>query len=194
MILYLHGFRSSPSSFKARLIAARMHALGRDAEYHCPQLPASPRDAVALATGLAGTVTSDQLTLVGSSLGGYYATYLAEQLGCRAVLLNPAVVPPRELEKHVGVTTAYHSDAPFEFKREYIEELEALAVERITQPERYFLLAATGDEILDWREMVAHYSGARHCVIQGSDHGISEFDQYVDQVLGFCGIETGALT
>lgn len=194
MILYLHGFRSSPSSFKARLIATRMHALGRDAEYYCPQLPASPRDAVALAAGLAGTVPSDQLTLVGSSLGGYYATYLAEQLGCRAVLLNPAVVPPRELEKHVGVTTAYHSDAPFEFKREYIEELEALAVERITRPERYFLLAATGDEILDWREMVAHYPGARHWVIQGSDHGISEFDQYVDQVLAFCGIETGTFT
>ncbi|MGH8808145.1 MAG: YqiA/YcfP family alpha/beta fold hydrolase [Noviherbaspirillum sp.] len=193
MILYLHGFRSSPHSFKARVLAQRMQALGRSAEYLCPQLSASPRDAIALAEQLARGVSADQLTLIGSSLGGYYATYLAERLGCRAVLLNPAVKPPRDLEKYVGVTTAYHSDEPFEFKREYIGELEALAVERITRPERYFLIAATGDEVLDWREMTAHYPRARQLVIEGSDHGISEFDQYADQVLAFCGIGTGEL-
>lgn len=192
MILYLHGFRSSPQSFKAQLIAQRMQALGRDAEYRCPQLPASPREAIVLAAGIAAEVVPEQLTLVGSSLGGYYATYLAEQLGCRAVLLNPAVKPPRDLEKYVGVSTAYHSNEPFEFKRDYIDELKMLAVENITRPERYFLIAATGDEVLDWREMLAHYPGARQCVIEGSDHGISEFAQYVDQVLAFCGIETKA--
>lgn len=191
MILYLHGFRSSPQSFKARLIAQRMQSLGRGAEYLCPQLPASPREAIALAARLVTSVDPGQLTLVGSSLGGYYATYLAEEFGCRAVLLNPAVKPPRDLEKYVGVTTAFHSDETFEFKREYIEELKALAVERITRPERYFLIAATGDEVLDWREMVAHYPGAQQCVIEGSDHGISEFDQYIDQVLAFCGIPAG---
>jgi uncharacterized protein len=190
MILYLHGFRSSPLSFKARLIAERMQALGRSAEYHCPQLSASPREAIALAGELAGRVAPEQLTLIGSSLGGYYATWLAQQLGCRAVLLNPAVQPPRELEKYIGVSTAYHSDEPFEFKREYIEELNALAIQQITRPERYFLVAATGDEVLDWREMVAHYPGAAQCVIEGSDHGITEFAQYVDQVLAFCGIDT----
>lgn len=192
MILYLHGFRSSPLSFKARLIAERMRALGRGAEYHCPQLPASPHEAIALATGFAGGVPPEQITLIGSSLGGYYATYIAERLGCRAVLLNPAVKPPRDLEKYVGVTSAYHSDQPFEFRREYIAELKALAVEKITQPERYFLLAATGDEVLDWREMLGHYPGARQHVIEGSDHGISEFDRYLDQVLSFCGIEAEA--
>lgn len=192
MILYLHGFRSSPLSFKARLIGARMAALGCTAEYQCPQLPASPRAAISLATAIAESVPPNELALIGSSLGGYYATYLAERLGCRAALLNPAVRPPRDLEKYVGATTAYHSDEPFEFKREYIEELKTLAVDGVTQPERYFLVAATGDEILDWREMVAHYPGARHCVIQGSDHGISEFEEYVGRVLEFCGIEAGA--
>ena len=191
MILYLHGFRSSPLSFKARVIGERMAALGRTAEYQCPQLPASPRQAIALAEELIAS-DADNVTLIGSSLGGYYATWLAEKFGCRAVLLNPAVKPPRDLEKHVGVTTAYHSDAPFEFKREYIDELKALAVERITRPERYFLLAATGDEVLDWREMTAHYPGARQHIIEGSDHGISEFAQYVDEVLAFCGIPAGA--
>ena len=188
MILYLHGFRSSPQSFKARLLAQRMQALGRGDEYRCPQLPASPREAIALASDLAAGIASDELTLVGSSLGGYYATWLAERFGCRAVLLNPAVKPPRDLKKYVGVTTAWHSDERFEFKREYVGELEALAVQRITRPERYLLIAATGDEVLDWREMVAHYPGAEQLVIEGSDHGISEFAQYVDKVLAFAGI------
>lgn len=192
MILYLHGFRSSPQSFKARQLAQRMQALGRDAEYRCPQLPASPREAIALASTIAAECVPDRLTLIGSSLGGYYATYLAEQFGCRAVLLNPAVKPPRDLEKYVGVTTAFHSDEPFEFKREYIDELKTYAIENITRPERYFLFAATGDEVLDWREMVAHYPGAQQYVIQGSDHGISEFDQYIGQVLTFCGVDAGA--
>ncbi|MGE5622912.1 MAG: YqiA/YcfP family alpha/beta fold hydrolase [Bacillota bacterium] len=187
MILYLHGFRSSPQSFKARLLAERLQALGQGAEYHCPQLPASPREAIALASQLLRTAGSDT-TLIGSSLGGYYATWLAERFGCRAVLLNPAVKPPRDLEKYVGVSTAYHSDEPFEFKREYIDELRSLEVARITRPERYFLIAATGDEVLDWREMVAHYPGASQLVIEGGDHGISEFGQYVDRVLAFCGV------
>lgn len=187
MILYLHGFRSSPRSFKAQLLGQHMKELGRGDEYMCPQLPASPREAIALAQALLADVPADEVALIGSSLGGYYATWLAEQAGCRAVLLNPAVKPPRDLEKYVGVTTAYHSDERFEFKREYIAELEALAVERITRPERYFLMAATGDELLDWREMTAHYPGARQHVIEGSDHGIAEFAQYVDEVLAFCG-------
>lgn len=186
MILYLHGFRSSPHSFKSRVISQRMQALGRGDDFHCPQLPASPRDAIALALEIADRAAPADLTLIGSSLGGYYATYLAEKLGCRAVLLNPAVKPPRDLEQYVGVTTAYHSDERFEFKREYIEELNALVVDRITRPSRYYLIAATGDEVLDWREMVAHYPGVIQHVIQGGDHGISDFEQYVDQVLAFC--------
>lgn len=188
MILYLHGFRSSPQSSKTRLIGARLHALGLGADYHCPQLPASPRAAIALALRIARQPDPGELTLIGSSLGGYYATWLAEQLGCRAVLLNPAVAPPRDLEKYVGVTTDFHSGQPFEFKREYIEELESLAVTGITNPHRYFLIAATGDEVLDWREMLAHYPGARQCVVEGSDHGLSDFADYLDDVLGFCGI------
>lgn len=191
MILYLHGFRSSPQSFKARLIGERLRELGRGNEYVCPQLPASPRQAVELARQLMQGVPPQEVALIGSSLGGYYATWLAEQTGCRAVLLNPAVKPPRDLERYVGVTTAYHSDEPFEFRHEYIAELQALAVPRITRPERYFLIAATGDEVLDWREMTAHYPSARQHVIQGSDHGLSDFDDHVDEVLAFCGIAGG---
>ena len=191
MILYLHGFRSSPLSFKARLIGERLRAIGRAEAYRCPQLLASPRVAMAQAEEIANQCPAEELTLIGSSLGGYYATWLAEQIGCRAVLLNPAVKPPRELEKYVGVTTAYHSDDPFEFKPEYIDELKSFAIEKITRPERYFLIAATGDEVLDWNEMLAHYPGARHRVIKGSDHGLSDFAEYLNEVLSFCGIAGG---
>jgi len=186
MILYLHGFRSSPRSFKARLVQERMTAAGRAGELICPQLPASPKAAIELALLLAERHAPDQLAIVGSSLGGFYATWLAERLGVPAVLLNPAVDPLKNLEQQVGVTTAWHSDQPFEFRREYIDELAELKVARITRPERYFLIAATGDEVLDYRDMVAHYAGARQHVIDGSDHAISEFPQYVDEVLAFC--------
>jgi len=192
MILYLHGFRSSPQSMKARVIASRMAELGLSDQLANPQLPASPKLAMELALSLVAGVPAGELAIIGSSLGGYYATWLAERLGCRAVLLNPAVVPLKDLDQHVGVTTQYHSDEPFEFKREYIDELRALAVDRITGPERYFLIAATGDEVLDYRDMVKHYAGARQHVIEGSDHGITEFAevvQYRDAVLAFCGIE-----
>jgi predicted esterase YcpF (UPF0227 family) len=194
MILYLHGFRSSPTSSKASQIGARLQAIGRGADYVCPQLPASPRQAIELALQLTQSSTPDQLTIIGSSLGGYYATWLAERLGCRAVLLNPAVRAPRELEQYVGVTTQFHSDEPFEFKQEYIAEMEALAVGHITRPERYFLVAATGDGLLDWREMVAQFPGAWQKVIQGSDHGLSDFPDYLDEVLAFCGVEVPAGT
>ena len=186
MILYLHGFRSSPKSMKARVVGVRMLEMGLDAELRCPQLPASPKEAIALALTLVEGVQADQLAIIGSSLGGYYATWLAEHLGCRAVLLNPAVDPLKSLEGQAIVTTQFHSDEPFEFKQEYFDELRELKVERITRPERYFLLAASGDEVLDYRAMMAHYAGARQHVIDGSDHGISEFKAYVDEVLAFC--------
>lgn len=189
MILYLHGFRSSPSSFKARLLAQHFAAIGRADEFVCPQLPASPAAAIALAQQLIDQYRGDGLVLIGSSLGGYYATYLAEQNHCRAILVNPAVKPPRDLEKYVGVTTAFHSDEPFEFKHAYIAELKQFAIDKITRPERYFLIAATGDEVLDWREMVVHYPEAKQLVIQGSDHGVSEFAEYIETVMAFCDAE-----
>lgn len=189
-LLYLHGFRSSPRSAKARIVQARMDAAGRAQDLICPQLPASPKDAMALVLTLAErhVASPGGLAIVGSSLGGFYATWLAERFGCRAALINPSVDPLKNLSDHVGVTTNWHSDEPFEFKPEYIDELAALKIARITQPARYYLLAATGDEVLDYRDMVAHYAGAQQHVIDGGDHAVSDFAQYVDAVLAFCGI------
>ncbi len=139
-----------------------------------------------MARELCQSVPAEDLALIGSSLGGFYATALAEETGCRAVLLNPAVTPAEDLRKHVGIQRAWHSDEEFEFRAEYVDELAPVACARITRPERYFLVAATGDEVLDWRQMIAHYPGARQRVIQGSDHGLSDFAQYMEEVVGFC--------
>jgi predicted esterase YcpF (UPF0227 family) len=188
-ILYLHGFRSSPASYKARIVEQRMAVLGHVSDLICPQLPASPQAAVALALALVKDIPASELAIVGSSLGGFYATYLAQHLGCRAALVNPSVDPLKNLSQAVGITTAWHSDTPFEFKQEYIAELAALKVAHITDPARYFLLAATGDEVLDYRDMTAHYAGARQHVIQGGDHAVSNFEVYVDEVLVFCGLD-----
>lgn len=186
MILYLHGFRSSPASSKAEMIGAYLRQKGRAAEYLCPQLPASPKLAIEQLTQLCAKLDLSQLALIGSSLGGYYATYLAEKWSCRAVLLNPAVQAPRDLASQVGVSTAYHSGEVFEFKSDYVQELASYAVEKITKPQRYFLVATTGDEVLDYREMMNHYPGAKQLIIEGSDHGISDFAKYIDQVMAFC--------
>lgn len=186
MILYLHGFRSSPQSFKARLLRDHFAARGESHLFQCPQLPVSPAAALQCARAICQSAPAETLALIGSSLGGFYATALAEELGCRAVLLNPAITPAEDLRQHVGIQRAWHSDESFEFRAEYVDELAPIARTRITRPERYFLIAATGDEVLDWRQMVAHYAGARQKVIEGSDHGLSDFAQYMEEVVRFC--------
>ncbi len=185
-ILYLHGFRSSPQSAKARQMAA--HFAQTAHRFVCPQLPASPALAMELACELIedrGDCAKDW-ALIGSSLGGFYATFLAELYGCRAALLNPAVHPEMDLGAHIGEGFAYDGDTPFDFKLEYLDQLAALNVAAITKPQRYFLLAATGDEVLDWRQMRDHYAGAQQRIIEGSDHALTEFAEHVDEVASFC--------
>ncbi len=194
MILYLHGFRSSPQSFKARLMEKAMAARGASGLWRCPQLPASPAAAIIVAREMARELIDagpdndpSQLAIVGSSLGGYYATWLAEELGARAVLLNPAVQAPRDLATQVGSHTEFHRDAPFVFLPEYVCELAAISVARITRPERYLLVAATGDEVLNWQDMRDFFPGCQQMIIQGSDHGLSDFETWLPEVMDFTG-------
>jgi len=187
VILYLHGFRSSPHSRKATMLRERMRALGREAEYVCPALPTSPRAAVDLAYQLASRIPPSSLALIGSSLGGYYATWLAEQLGSRAVLLNPAITPALDLEVHLGRQPVYFSADEIDFRPEHLRELKEIDTPVISRPARYFLVAATGDALIDYRTMTNKYAGARQRVITGSNHELSDFDRYMDEVLDFCG-------
>lgn len=185
-LLYLHGFRSSPRSFKAQMLADWLTAHRPDVTWWCPQLPPSPREAIALAEqGTAGWPPQGRAVL-GSSLGGFYATVLAERWGCPAVVMNPAVDPARDLVRYVGEQQAFHDPTQrFEFRADYIDELRALAPASVTRPERYYTLIAKGDELLDWREMRARYPGAAGRLLEGSDHGLSDFAEHLPAILEF---------
>jgi len=192
LILYLHGFRSSPQSFKATLMAQALQARGLSGDWLCPQLPPSPGQAMALANRLIEQARDERamrvetdMVVIGSSLGGYYAHCLAEHWKCRAVLLNPVVYAARDLATQIGRHTQYHGEGSFAFLPEYIDELAEMATSRPARPDRYFLLAATGDELLDWREMADWFGGCRQLIIQGGDHGLSDFQAYLPQVLEF---------
>jgi predicted esterase YcpF (UPF0227 family) len=187
LILYLHGFLSTPLSRKARQLQAALAERGRAADFLCPALPVSPRGAAEVALAVAQLEDPAQLCVVGSSLGGYYATWLAERIACRVVLLNPAIRPYDHLFTQSGWRTDYGGQS-VEIRAEYADELRALAVHGLTRPERYFLIAATGDEVIDYREMVERYAGCRTRLIAGSDHAMSDFAAYLPEILDFCGI------
>ena len=185
MLIYIHGFLSSAASFKARVLRERLRALGREHDFAAPDLPHSPREAIARLDELIASSASNTV-LIGSSLGGYYATWLAEKRGVRAALLNPAVRPYELLAAYVGTQTNLHTGERFAFTQEHVDGLRALEVDVVT-PERYFLVVTTGDEVLDYRHALARYAGCRELVIEGGDHGLSDFAAHLDPVLQFCG-------
>ena len=166
----------------AALVAARHPGV----TWWCPQLPPSPRDALAIITQGTRDWPRDTMAMVGSSLGGFYATCLAERSGCRAVLLNPAVQPARDLAQHIGEQGSWHDPQErFFFQSGFVDELRAMAPGALTQRGRYFAVIARGDEVLDWREMSQRYAGAHIRLIEGSDHALSDFDDHVEEVLVF---------
>ena len=184
-LLYLHGFRSSPQSAKARRMAAWVDEHAPRLTWWCPQLPPSPREAVELLTrGVAGWPI-DRMAIVGSSLGGFYATVLAERLRCKAGVLNPAVDPARDLARYIGEITAWHSEERFFFLPAYVDQLRDMKPAELADPSRYFAVIATGDEVLDWREMSARYRGSHLRIVEGSDHALSDFDTYLPHLLHF---------
>lgn len=188
LLVYLHGFRSSPRSSKAVMTGEAIKSLStRDNpyEWYCPQLLASPKFSMDMVVEYIDSASFDRLVVIGSSLGGFYANFLAEKYGCKAVTLNPAVRASRELAPHVGMMTSYDSDEPFDFRPEYIDELKSLQVKKITSAGRYFLIAAKGDELLDWREMVQFYEGSKQLVLEGSDHGIADYADHLPEVIRY---------
>jgi len=187
-LLYLHGFRSSPQSAKARLMAQHMALMHPDVVWYCPQLPPSPTEAMAMVTEATASWPSASMAVVGSSLGGFYATWVAEQRGCRAVLLNPAVNPARDLEQYIGQQTQFHApEESFYFQEEYVQQLRDLRCADLRQPENYFCIIAKGDEVLDWREMQARYAAAQVLLLEGGDHALSDFATHLPAVMAHLG-------
>lgn len=192
-IVYLHGFASSPASAKACLLTAAVAALPPPLRprLHVPMLQFAPREAVAQVAAWVRREVAEPastLTFVGSSLGGYYATYLAEATGARAVLVNPAVRPYADLADYVGTQTNLYTGEAFAVLPAHFDDLRAIAVPRITRPQRYLLLVQSGDEVLDWREAVAFYGGAFQYVEGGGDHAFRRFEAQLPALLRFAGV------
>ena len=185
-IIYLHGFRSSPESLKARQLASALAARGQGERLICPALSPEPQAAIGQVEAIIAAQPRP-LTLIGSSLGGFYATVLAERHGLRAALVNPAVLSSIDPEMFIGRQTNFHSGETFDFTRQHVEELAALEVERVT-PERYLLLVETGDEVLDYRQAVARYAGCRQLVFAGGDHSFRRFPEVLPQLFEYCGL------
>lgn len=185
MIVYLHGFNSSPASGKARQLGEHMARIGRQADYYCPMLANSPRAAIAQVEAELARRHPESVTLIGSSLGGFYATHLAERHGWKAVLVNPAVHAHTLLRAALGPQTNWHSGEKWELTEAHLAELAALDVPAISQPERYLLLVQTGDEVLDYRDAIAYYAGATQIVEDGGDHGFAGFERHFQTILDF---------
>jgi uncharacterized protein len=185
-LVYLHGFRSSPQSAKARKMAALVAARHPSVLWWCPQLPPSPLDAMELLCQGLVDWPLESMAVIGSSLGGFYATTVAERYRCKAVLLNPAVDPARDLAKYIGEQSAWHTpDEHFFFEARFVDELRALQAGALKTPENYLAIIAKGDEVLDWREMAARYAGATINLLEGGDHALSGFDAQLPLILDF---------
>jgi predicted esterase YcpF (UPF0227 family) len=187
VIVYLHGFNSSPQSHKAQVMARYLAARGLQAHYACPALPPLAADAIAAIESLMAPHAGEPICLVGSSLGGYYATWLAEKHGARAVLLNPAIDPHVGLRAYLGEQKNLHTGEPYQLTEAHLRDWQGLWVPRIT-PQRYMLIVETGDEVLDYRRAVARYAGAEQIVVQGGDHSLQSFERHLPRILEFAGL------
>jgi predicted esterase YcpF (UPF0227 family) len=180
LIVYLHGFNSSPLSHKAQVMQRFMAERGLAHEYACPALPPLADQAISAVERTLGPNDC----FIGSSLGGFYATYLAEKHGLKAVLINPAIDPHVGLRAYLGPQQNLHTGEPYELTEAHLRQWEELYVPRIS-PQRYLLIVETGDEVLDYRQAVARYAGAEQVVVQGGDHSLQSFPQHLARILEF---------
>lgn len=184
MIVYLHGFNSSPQSHKAQFFSAWLHERGLETQFACPALPHFPDEAIAVAEAAMTGGAPGEVCFVGSSLGGFYATYLAEKHAARAVLINPAVDPHIGLRGYLGTQRNLYSGAEYELTAAHLEAWARQFVP-VTRPDRYLLLVETGDEVLDYRKAVEKYRGAQQVVVQGGDHSLQSFPDQLELICRF---------
>ena len=182
-IVYLHGFVSSPQSKKAVMLGDYVKNCVAGIDYRVPELHHRPLRAIAQVAAACRALDPADLTLVGSSLGGLYATVMAERFGCRAALLNPAVHPHTHFARYLGPQRNMYTGEEFELTQEHVDELRTLDVPAITRPERYWLFLETGDVVLDYREAVAFYRDALHTVVRGGDHTLVSFPEHVPELV-----------
>ena len=182
MIVYLHGFNSSPLSGKGRILAA--YCAERKISFIAPALHHRPLRAKAEIESL---LKSGARVLVGSSLGGYYATWFCENHPqVRAVLINPAVRVADKLAEFVGAEQRnFHTGDSYQFTESHLAELRTMEIAKPTCTARILLLAQMGDETLDYREAAAYYKGAAQIIEEGGDHGFVGFERHLARIVNF---------
>lgn len=190
MIVYLHGFNSSPASHKARVLHEYLAARGLSHLLRCPALPPHTADALRTIEATLRDVNPSGLTFIGSSLGGFYATHFSEQLGARAVLINPAITPHESPAAALGPQQNLYTGERYELTQTDLEGWRSILHARI-DPERYLLLLETGDEVLDWRQAARTYEGARSAIRDGGDHSLQSFPEHLPRILAFAGMHAG---
>jgi uncharacterized protein len=190
LLIYLHGFNSSPASYKARYLQGYLQAKGLADRLLVPELNHQPVKAVQIVRQLIETSLPDaDITLIGSSLGGYYATTLAEQYKLRAVLINPAVYPYRLLRNYLGMNRNFYTQIEYEVKPEYMQQLLDMDVPQVTCPRDFLVLLQTADETLDYRDAAEKFYDAQLVIEPGGSHDFDQFDKVVPDILQFAGLE-----
>lgn len=179
MILYLHGFASCGDSAKTRLLKEYFG----EGEIYSPDLPVRPGRAVAFIDAVIREKKAD--LLIGSSLGGFYASYFCEKYGIKTVLINPSTEPHITLEPYVGINSFWCSGEPFVWKRSYLEELKAYCIDTVKEPSSYLLLLQKGDEVLDYRIALQKYEGAELFLQEGGNHRFENLHAYLEEIKSF---------
>jgi predicted esterase YcpF (UPF0227 family) len=184
-LLYIHGFLSSPQSYKAQQTQAWLAAIHPEIDYHCPHLSPYPAQTQQFLEKLVESFLPEPVYLMGSSLGGFWATWLAEKYNLRALLINPAVRPQEFMPKYIGIELkSYHTDDIYLLQPHHVEEIKLVDI----QPNRldnYWLLVQTGDETLDYRKAVEKYAGCKQTIEEGGDHSFQGFERYLESGLEF---------
>jgi uncharacterized protein len=184
-VLYLHGFLSSPQSLKAQQTLAYCNKMGWGQDITIPQMGQGPAETIAELHASVEAIGSQNLLLMGSSLGGYYATYLAEFYQAPAVLINPAVRPYELWESHLGENRNYYTDEIHIVTREHIDELRQIDVATLSRPENIKAFLQTEDETLDYRQALEKF-GKEQCVVhEGGSHSYDNFEQELPLMFDF---------
>ena len=187
-IIYLHGFNSSSKSFKAQCLIEYMRANNKKNKLLVPDLKAEPESAIRQITMLIESNLSHDFCFIGSSLGGYYATWFAEKYNCPAVLINPSIRPYETLAKFIGENENLYTNEKWKLDKRHIQQLLDIEVNTISHPERYLVLLQTVDEILDYRQANTKFASSQLVVEQGGDHSFVGFDNHIEHILSFSGI------
>lgn len=186
LLLYIHGFNSSPLSHKANVMKAYCEQQRADIKVVVPQLPCFPGQAANLLLEIVGQYQGDyKIGLVGSSLGGYLSMWLNHQFGFRAVVVNPAVKPYELLVDYLGEQVNPYTNEKYILEEQHIGELIALDTPTIRDAADFWLLQQEEDEVLDYRQAVSKFAGAKQTVESGGDHSFVDFERYPEKIINF---------